>query len=347
MERLHKFLAHAGVGSRRDCEDLIRQGRVSVDGEVVREMGAVVDPARQRVKVDGVPVKSRPPVHFLVNKPAGFLCTTAEGERGRRAIDLVPRRVPGLHTVGRLDKESEGLVILTTDGALTEKLTHPRFEVPKVYRVLAAGRIGREEIEKLLRGVWLAEGKARASTVHVRRVSHTATLLDIELREGMNREIRRMLARLGHKVKKLTRTGIGPLRIEGLPVGGARPLSQAEVDALVRAAEAPPEPAPLRRKPATRDAPAGRPGPRGAGGAERGPVEAAEGRLAPKGMTGPGAPSLPRERGPARDAAQPRDRAAAVRAPARAVPPPPARYEPDEEGVIVIRRPPVRFSEEE
>ncbi len=239
-ERLHKFLAHAGVGSRRACEELIRQGRVTVGGRVVREMGVLVDPDRDVVKVDGERVKRRAPAYYLLYKPRGIVCTTAEEERGRRAVDLAPRRAPpGLHTVGRLDKDSEGLVILTNDGALTERLTHPRFQVPKRYRVLARGRVGPEAIAKLKRGVWLAEGKARASAVRILRVSRTATLLDIELREGINREVRRMLAKVGAKVKKLTRVSIGPLRIDGLAPGEARSLRPEEVEALARAAEAP------------------------------------------------------------------------------------------------------------
>jgi 23S rRNA pseudouridine2605 synthase len=305
MERLHKFLAHAGIGSRRECEDLVREGRVTVDGEVVRAMGILVDPVRQRVKVDGVLVRTRPPVYFLLHKPKGYVCTSAEGERGRRAIDLAPRGAGPLHTVGRLDRESEGLVILTNDGALTERLTHPRFEVPKIYRVLAKGRVGPEAIAKLKKGIWLAEGKARASAVRLLRVSRTATLFDIELKEGMNREIRRMLAKLGHKVKKLVRVAIGPLRIEGLAPGTVRPLARAEIEALFRA------PAPPKR------------------------AESPPGNMQGK------AAFPPQPRGAGRAGEAP---ASPARQPS---PEPPPCYEPDEEGVIVVRRPPVRFSEEE
>jgi 23S rRNA pseudouridine2605 synthase len=321
-ERLHKVLAHAGIASRRECEELIRQGRVTVDGRAVSELGLLVDPRAQAIKVDGVSVRIRPPVYFLLHKPKGVVCTTAEGERSPRAIDYAPKGAGPLHTVGRLDRDSEGLVILTNDGALTEALAHPRHEVPKTYRVLARGRVSPDAIARLKRGVWLAEGKARASEVRVVSPRPRATLLEIELREGMNREIRRMLAKLGHKVESLVRTGIGPLRIAGMKPGDVRPITREEVEALLRPAPPVKKKKPARPRPAGADAPrAAKPG----GGArpERGARE------------------------PAAEAKKAAAREERLPDPPPEPPRPKPRYEPDADGVIVVRRPGARFFEEE
>jgi 23S rRNA pseudouridine2605 synthase len=327
MERLHKVLAHAGLGSRRDCEDLIREGRVTVDGAPVTELGAVVDPRTQTIKVDGVVVRRKPPVYFLLYKPKGAICTTAENAREPRAIDFAPRGSGPLHTVGRLDKDSEGLIILTNDGALTEKLTHPRNEVPKLYRVLVKGRVAGEAIARMKAGVWLAEGKARASAVRVLSSRPGTTLLEVELREGMNREIRRMLAKLGFPVKKLVRAAIGPLRIADLKPGAVRPIPRTEVEELLRWAEAP--------------RPAKQPPPRGAkpGGPTK--EKGRAGRESKKA----GASTAPPERAPGGE--RPKPAAPRLPDPPPEPPRPRPRYEPDAEGVIVVRRPGVRFAEAE
>lgn len=317
-ERLQKVLAHAGIASRRECEELIRQGRVSVDGKVVEELGRLVDARAQAIKVDGVPLKIRPPVYFLLHKPKGVLCTTAEREQGRRAVDFAPRGAGPLHTVGRLDRESEGLVILTNDGALTEALTHPRHEVPKVYRVFARGKIGEDAIARMKRGVWLAEGKARASAVRVLGARPRGTMLEIELREGMNREIRRMLAKLGHKVESLVRVAIGPLRMGGMKPGEVRPIMREEVQALLR-------PAPLARKPEKKKP------------ARPATPEAMRKRAAED----------DRKRVLAEHKRAERERAERLPDPPAEPAPPRPSYEPDADGVIVIRRPGARFSEEE
>lgn len=343
MERLNKYLARAGIASRREAEELIRQGRVTIDGRTVTDVSEVVDPDGQIVKVDGVRVKRRPPVYLLLHKPAGVVCTTGEADRAPRAIDFAPPGVGALHTVGRLDKDSEGLVILTNDGDFTDRLTHPRNEVPKRYRVLARGKVTNEALARLKKGVWLAEGRARATAARIIKVGPPGTLLEIELREGMNREIRRMLAKLGYKVKSLVRTAIGPLKLGGMRPGDVRPLAREEVLALLRAAEAPPplkpapkaetraeqKPAPARKPPATRTAPS------------PARLPAAEKRRAPAEPP----PAKPRPEPPSRPAAEPRFE----RLPDP--PPEPERprpaYVPDADGVIVVRRPPVRFRGEE
>ena len=205
MERLNKFLAHAGVGSRRHCDDLILRGRVAVDGQVVRELGTKIDPGRQQVAVDGQPLRTERLVHWLVNKPRGYLCTNDDPAGRPRAVDLVPHVSQRVYTVGRLDEESEGLLLLTNDGDLAHRLMHPRFGVEKTYHVQVAGLPQREDLQQLLKGVWLSDGHVRARRVKRLKTQGESAWLEVVLSEGKNREVRRMLARLGHKVMRLRR----------------------------------------------------------------------------------------------------------------------------------------------
>jgi 23S rRNA pseudouridine2605 synthase len=231
MDRLHKVLAHAGVGSRRHCEELIAAGRVAVDGCTVRELGTKVGPD-QHICVDGQPVHAERHVYWLVNKPRGYLCTNHDPGRRPLAIDLVPQVSQRVYTVGRLDEASEGLLLLTNDGELANRLLHPRFGVEKTYLVQVAGFPSAEDLRQLLKGVWLSDGHVRAR--HVKRVKRhgESTWLRIVLSEGKNREIRRMLARLGHKVLHLRRVALGPVHLGSLPSGKARRLTPREVAAL-------------------------------------------------------------------------------------------------------------------
>jgi 23S rRNA pseudouridine2605 synthase len=234
MDRLQKVLAHAGVGSRRHCEELILRGRVSVDGRTVRELGTRVDPDEQKIAVDGTPVRAEQHVYWLVNKPRGYLCTNYDPARRPLAVDLVPHVPQRVYTVGRLDEESEGLLLLTNDGDLANRLMHPRFGVEKTYLVQVAGRPAREDLQQLLKGVWLSDGHVRAR--HVKRVKSQgeSSWLRIILSEGKNREIRRMLARLEHKVLRLKRTAIGPVELGSLTSGKSRRLTHQELTALKR-----------------------------------------------------------------------------------------------------------------
>jgi 23S rRNA pseudouridine2605 synthase len=236
MERLHKLLAHAGVGSRRQCEAMITAGRVTVDGQVVRELGTKVD-AEQRFSVDGQPVRGERHVYWLVNKPKGYLCTNRDPAGRPLAVDLVPHVSQRVYTVGRLDEASEGLLLLTNDGDLAYRLMHPRFGVEKTYLVQVAGHPTGEDLQQLLKGVWLSDGHVKAR--HVKRLkSHgESTWLRIVLSEGRNREIRRMLARLGHKVLHLRRIALGPVLLGRLAGGKARKLTGHELAALRRVAE--------------------------------------------------------------------------------------------------------------
>jgi len=231
-ERLQKVLAAAGLGSRRQCEELITSSRVEVDRRVVTELGTRVDPAKQQIRVDGVALAAVKLVYYAVNKPTGVLSTNRDPSGRPRVIDLVPAKNIRLFTIGRLDLHSEGLILATNDGELANRLTHPRYGVSKTYRVVVAGSPTREVLDKLRGGVHLAEGLARAEWIHVKSRRKESTVLEMVLREGKNREIRRILARLGHKVLRLTRIAVGPVRLGLLPPGETRRLTQGEVKAL-------------------------------------------------------------------------------------------------------------------
>jgi 23S rRNA pseudouridine2605 synthase len=232
MERLNKYLAHAGIGSRRHCDMLIAGGRVKVDGTRVADLGLKIDPEKHKVSVDDQPVRSERLVYWVVHKPVGYLSTNTDPAGRPRAIDLLPHVDQRVYTVGRLDEGSEGLLLMTNDGELAFHLMHPRFGIPKTYLALVAGRPTPTDIQKLLDGVWLSEGKVKASDVRRMKPQGNSTWLRIVLTEGKNREIRRMLAQLGHKVMKLRRVAIGPVHLDKLPKGKARRLSLSEVTDL-------------------------------------------------------------------------------------------------------------------
>jgi 23S rRNA pseudouridine2605 synthase len=231
-QRLQKILAAAGLGSRRQCEELITTGRVDVDRRVVTELGARADAATQEIRVDGQSLP-KPRLHYYaVHKPPGVLSTNRDPSGRRRVIDLMPQSHLRLFTVGRLDLHSEGLILVTNDGELANRLTHPRYGVRKTYRVQVAGKPENDVLTKLRSGVRLAEGVARVEDVRILSHHKNSTVLEMVLREGQNREIRRVLARMGHKVMRLIRTSVGPVRLGNLPPGAFRLLSRDEVAAL-------------------------------------------------------------------------------------------------------------------
>jgi 23S rRNA pseudouridine2605 synthase len=233
---LQKVLAAAGIASRRECEQLILEGRVEVDRQVVTELGTRVDPDRQEVRVDGEPLPRPKLVYFAVNKPAGYVSTSRDPAGRPRVTDLLPPGIPRSFCVGRLDMSSEGLILVTNDGELSNQLTHPRHGVEKVYQVEVAGHVERETLTKLERGVRLAEGFAHAKHVRIKSKHKHSTSLEMVLDEGRNREIRRLLARLGHKVQRLRRIAVGPVRLGDMPAGAVRPLSRHEVQSLQKSA---------------------------------------------------------------------------------------------------------------
>ena len=236
-QRLQKILAQAGHGSRRECERLIDEGRVTVDREVVSKLGSQADPDTQEIRVDGERVKVEKTRRYLLNKPQGYICSNADEYGRARAIDLVPDPDERLYTVGRLDADSEGLIIVTNDGHLADLLTHPRYGVTKTYRVEVSGQVTPEELEQLRKGVWSAAGRLSAEHVKIEGHTKTRTILEIVLAEGKNRAIRRMLVRLGHKVKRLRRIKIGPLSDNRLKPGAYRNLTPKEVQLLTEVAE--------------------------------------------------------------------------------------------------------------
>jgi pseudouridine synthase len=235
---LQKALAQAGVASRRASERLIRQGRVQVNGQVVTQMGVKVDPERDVIAVDGRQVRTARTRRYLkLHKPAGYLSVMRD-DRGRPALgDLVPD-ARGLHPVGRLDLDSEGLILLTDDGALTQRLTHPRYEHTKEYLALVLGNPRPEVLRALRAGIELEDGVT--SPAHVTRPVETRwgharrgrTWLRIVIHEGRKRQIRRMCRAIGHRVERLIRVRMGPIELGDLPPGDRRPLTRAELQIL-------------------------------------------------------------------------------------------------------------------
>ena len=236
-ERIQKVLAAAGFGSRRACEKLVTEGRVSVNGRTLRDLPVMVDPKADKVFVDRKPIRPERLAYYLLHKPRGVLCTHNDPAGRKRAVDLMTGVRLRLFPVGRLDADSAGLLIMTNDGELTQKLTHPRFQTPKTYRVEVVGCPSAASIEKLRRGVWLSEGRTSRAEIKVIHKDRSSAVLEITLREGRNREIRRMLLRQGHKVRRLVRTRIGKLTTRKLPSGAYRALTTAEVKYLYRLAD--------------------------------------------------------------------------------------------------------------
>jgi len=234
--RLQKFLAAAGIGSRRDCEVLIVEGRIEVDDQVVTELGTRIDPEKNDVRFDGQRVRLQRLQYFMLNKPPGVLSTAQDPAGRTRVVDLISSQ-QRVYNVGRLDKSSEGLILVTNDGPLAQYLTHPSFGVEKVYHVWVRGTPRHEELSVLKHGVHLMEGIAKVKDVQIRKRNKGATELSMILDEGKNREIRRMLAKLGHKVVRLVRVAIGPLKLGDLPAGAHRRLTVQEVAELKNWAE--------------------------------------------------------------------------------------------------------------
>ncbi|MFM1996526.1 MAG: Ribosomal large subunit pseudouridine synthase [Planctomycetota bacterium] len=276
------MLAAAGLGSRRTCEELITAGRVEVDRKVVTQLGTRIDPLASEVRVDGEKLPSPKRVVYMLNKPVGVVTTNYDPTGRPRVVDLVPGE-QRLFAIGRLDRMSEGLILVTNDGGLANLLAHPRYGVEKRYLVQVAGVPSQELLDKIRRGITLAEGRVHAKRVEIRSQHKQSAVLEMTLDEGKNREIRRMLARLGHKVHQLKRVAIGPLslgnllpsqwrqlswtEIEGLRQGAIQAVGVAEAERLDTAA---PEDRPRRGRTVDRPRPP-RPGPgdRGPGGKPR------------------------------------------------------------------------------
>lgn len=243
------MLAAAGVASRRKCEELILEGAVRVNGKVADSLPVFVEPDTDVITVQGRRIRAERKVYFLLNKPKGVICTNSDPQGRRKAIDIVVSR-ERIFCVGRLDADTAGLIILTNDSELASRLTHPRYGLKKTYVASVRGQISAEEVAKLKKGVWLGGGRAGASAVRshrdpFRRTGRAAvkilrrgrveSLVEMTISEGRNRQVRRMLAKLGLKARSLKRTRIGKIDGRGVGVGKFRPLSTAEVAYLKKA----------------------------------------------------------------------------------------------------------------
>ena len=228
LVRLQKFLAEAGIGSRRHCETLIQQGKVSVNNLPVSILGTKIDPAADQVTLGGKLVAVERKLYIALNKPAGVLCTARDTHGRKRVHDLLPASLPRLFTVGRLDYDTDGLLLLTNDGTFSLRLTHPRYKMPKTYAVEVSEPLTDAARARLLAGVDSEGERLRAE-----RVSGTTTL-KLVIREGKKRQIRRMLAAVGHPVKRLTRLAIGSIGLGNLKQGQWRYLTDEEVRTLMR-----------------------------------------------------------------------------------------------------------------
>jgi 23S rRNA pseudouridine2605 synthase len=225
--RLNRFLAAAGVGSRRHCDQLIAEGRVTINGRVCTDFSTQPGPD-DHVKVGGKLVHSERPLHIILHKPAGFVSTRSDPNVRDTIFDLLPPKFPRLFNIGRLDAQTEGLLVLTNDGDLAQRLTHPRYKIEKEYEVTLDRPWDPALAPKLLKGITLDGQRARIEKIHATKPAR----LQVVLRQGINRQIRRMFYEIGYEVKKLVRTRIGRLRLGDLPRGHWRPLSKSELKSL-------------------------------------------------------------------------------------------------------------------
>jgi pseudouridine synthase len=238
IERLQKILSAAGIASRRKCEELILEGRVTVNGKVVETLPAFADSDKDVIIAAGRRIGVQPKVYFLLNKPKGVICTNFDPQGRVKAIDLIKTR-HRIFCVGRLDIDTTGLLILTNDNDLANRLTHPRYGLPKTYIAEVKGKIESRQIEKLTAGIWSAEGKTSRAKAHTLKRGPERSLVEVTIAERLNREVRRMLARVGLPVKSLKRTRIGRISDYGLGVGKFRLLTHSEVAYLKKTTNPP------------------------------------------------------------------------------------------------------------
>ena len=233
MVRLQKFLADAGVASRRSSEQIILEGRVSVNGDVIRQLGVRVDPARDRIAVDGTLIRVRKKLYVALHKPRGCVCSRKDEFERPTVYELLPREWGNLYSVGRLDYDTEGLLFLTNDGEFALRLTHPRYEVCKKYVVTIEGRMAGEMLGRFTRGIFHEGETLKARNARLISSSSTRSVVELELTEGKNREVRRLFASQGLTVKRLQRTQIGKIKLGELKPGKWRTLTEPEIKSLL------------------------------------------------------------------------------------------------------------------
>jgi 23S rRNA pseudouridine2605 synthase len=231
--RLQKFLADAGVASRRASEQIFLDWRVAVNGHVIDELGRKVDPVHDRITLDGTPLKPKRKLYVALHKPRGYICSRQDPEARKTLGELLPKEWNNLHSVGRLDYHSEGLLFLTNDGEFSLRLTHPRYGVRKKYRVTAEGRVEPKAAERMTQGIFHDGEKLKADKVRILSNNHSQSLVEVELTEGKYREVRRLFESLGIAVKRLQRTQIGPIKLGELPMGKWRTLTETEINSLL------------------------------------------------------------------------------------------------------------------
>ncbi len=230
-ERLQRILAAAGIDSRRRCEELILQGAVRVNGKIVDTMPAFADANEDNITVDGRRILKPKKVYYLLNKPKGVICTNDDPAGKRKAIDLIDTK-DRIFCAGRLDTETTGAIVLTNDSVVADRLTHPRYSLEKIYIATIKGKITNEAVDKLKRGVWLSDGKTSPLKIKVLKASERESQLEIRIRFGLNREIQRIMAKLGYKIASLKRTHIGRISVDRMSLGSYRSLTESEIKYL-------------------------------------------------------------------------------------------------------------------
>ena len=233
MVRLQKFLADAGLASRRASEQVILAGRVEVNGQTVQVLGTKIDPTRDRVTVDGTAVKARRKLYLALNKPRGYICSRKDPAKRRTIGDLLPKEWNMVYPVGRLDFDSEGLILLTNDGEFCLQLTHPRYGIRKKYLATVEGRVEPKILNQFTRGVVHEGERLKAEKVRLLSANNSHSVVEVELAEGKYREVRRLFESQGLAVSRLRRTQIGRIKLGELPAGKWRTLSEPEIRGLV------------------------------------------------------------------------------------------------------------------
>jgi 23S rRNA pseudouridine2605 synthase len=230
---LQKFLAEAGVASRRASEQIILAGRVEVNGQKVEQLGTKVDPARDRITVDGQPIKAKRKLYLALHKPPGLVCSRKD-ELGRPTIyELLPKEWGHLHLVGRLDYKSEGLIFLTNDGEFSLRVTHPRYGIHKKYLATVDGPISPQTLDLFTKGLWYQGEKYQAEKARIVSGNRAETVVELELAEGKYHEVRRLFESQGHNVKRLQRVKIGKIKLGELPLAKWRSLTEPEIKSLL------------------------------------------------------------------------------------------------------------------